>query len=31
MGMVFRFEEADDKARLQFMRRFDLTTQRGGG
>ena len=31
MGMVFRFEAADEQARLQFMRRFDLTTQRGGG
>ena len=31
MGMTFRFEEADEQARLQFMRRFDLTTQRGGG
>ncbi len=31
MGMTFRFEGADDQARAQFMRRFDLTTQRGGG
>ncbi len=31
MGMTFRFEGADEQMRAQFMRRFDLTTQRGGG
>ena len=31
LGMAFRFDGADDQARTQFMRRFDLTTQRGGG
>jgi hypothetical protein len=31
MCMAFRFDGADDQARMQFMRRFDLTTQRGGG
>lgn len=31
MGIMFRFEDVDDQARMQFMRRFDLTTQRGGG
>lgn len=31
MGVSFRFTDADESARYSFMRRFDLTTQRGGG
>jgi len=31
LGVCFAFEEVDASTRLQFMRRFDLTMQRGGG
>ena len=31
IGIAFRFEEASEESRMHFMRRFDLTTQRGGG
>lgn len=31
LALAFRFEGADDLSRTHFMRRFDLTTQRGGG
>ena len=31
LQVEFRFEHLSDQARTQFMRRFDLLTQRGGG
>jgi hypothetical protein len=31
LHVVFRFEAVDDVVRQQFMRHFDLYTQRGGG
>jgi len=31
LGVQFEFEGVDAETRLQFMRRFDLTMQRGGG
>ncbi len=31
MGVTFEFTDTDESARYSFMRRFDLTTQRGGG
>lgn len=31
LQVTFRFEGVTDEARTQFMRRFDLMTQRGGG
>ena len=31
LGVSFAFTDADASIRYHFMRRFDLTTQRGGG
>lgn len=31
LHVAFQFEGVTDEARTQFMRRFDLLTQRGGG
>ena len=31
LGVCFDFEGVDQARRLQFMRHFDLTMQRGGG
>lgn len=31
LAVRFEFEAVDEAARLRFMRRFDLYTQRGGG
>jgi len=31
LGVQFVFEGVDAETRLQFMQRFDLTMQRGGG
>ncbi len=31
LGVQFAFEGVDADARLRFMKRFDLTLQRGGG
>ena len=31
LHVVFDFDDVDDAARLAFMKRFDLYTQRGGG
>jgi hypothetical protein len=31
LRLCFVFEGVDEAARLRFMRRFDLYTQRGGG
>jgi hypothetical protein len=31
LAVVFAFAEVDETARQDFMKRFDLSTQRGGG
>lgn len=31
LALCFRFDGVDEAARIEFMRHFDLYTQRGGG